>query len=387
VIDYRSSEGQRRRLADALEAGGHLRTDAWRKAIETVPREIFVPEFFRYRPMTDAPASWEPVVVEVDDNEAALTEIYSDDSLVTQLDGSLRPGDVEVAVTGTPTSSATMPSLVARMWEQLLVDDSNQVLEVGTGSGYSTALGCARLGDHFVTSVDVDSTLTTRAKHALATAGFKPRLAALDAVRSIPEPMGEGYDRVIATCSFRAVPRSWLASSRVDALILVTLTGWLDASALVRLKVTGDGTATGRLMDDPATFMPARTQAAPGISEFSTNAGNDETRPTALSLGVQDEPIHRFLMQLSVPGLQHATSGPDDVPADYFVDIANGSYAQLTDSQVRQRGQLRIWDEVERSIEIWRAAGSPGVDAFQVQIDPTGEFVVLGDHRWRLPVE
>lgn len=378
---YQSSQALRRRLADELAAGGHLRSAGWRAAVESVPREIFVPDYFRFQPMTDKPAAWYPV--HADGCEGALAEIYSDDSLVTQLDGTRRPGDVGGPVTGTPTSSATMPSLVVRMWEHLLVDDGNEVLEIGTGSGYSAALGCARLGDDLITSVDVDDSLTAAAGHALATAGYKPRLGTLDAVRAVPEPTRNGYDRVIATCALRGVPRSWIA--RAGALILVTLTGWLDASALVRLEVTGEGYAAGHLLDDPATFMPARVHAAPGISEISATADNEETRATTLEPGSQSERIPRLLMQLAVPGVQHAISGLDDEPIDYFVDVTDGSYAILAGGEVRQGGPNRIWDNFEHSIDVWREAGAPDITAFAVQIDPDGEFVALGDHRWRLP--
>lgn len=382
MTNYQASVGLRHRLADQLTASGDLRSDAWRTAVETVPREIFVPQYFRFHPMADKPATWDPVTV---GGELVLAEIYSDDSLVTQLDGSRRPVDTEGRVTGTPTSSATMPSLVVRMWEHLLVDDGNQVLEVGTGSGYSTALGCARLGDAHITSVDVDADLTSAARSALTAAGYHPRLNTLDAVRAVPAPPQGGYDRIIATCSLRSVPRSWIAASSAGAVILLTLTGWLDAAALIRLKVGDDGTATGHLIDDPATFMPARAHAAPGLGEFATAAYNDQTRPTKLNARILHERVPRLLMQLSAPGLQHATSGTAKESTNYFVDITDGSYAVLTADEIRQGGPQRIWDTIEQSLDIWREAGSPGVDAFEVRIDADGEFVMLGSHRWRLP--
>ncbi|NEE24368.1 methyltransferase, partial [Streptomyces sp. SID7982] len=64
---------------------------------------------------------------------------YRDESLTTQLDGHLTADQVSGPVTGSPTSSSTTPVTVVDMLEKLEVEDGQQVLEVGTGTGYSSA--------------------------------------------------------------------------------------------------------------------------------------------------------------------------------------------------------------------------------------------------------
>ncbi|NEE62047.1 methyltransferase, partial [Streptomyces sp. SID8455] len=64
---------------------------------------------------------------------------------------------------GIATSSNSMPSMVARMLELLEVQDSQQVLEIGTGTGYVSALLCERLGDDLVHSVELDPVVARQA--------------------------------------------------------------------------------------------------------------------------------------------------------------------------------------------------------------------------------
>ncbi|HSZ46113.1 MAG TPA: methyltransferase, partial [Streptosporangiaceae bacterium] len=98
---------RRRRLADELAGGGHLRSAAWRAAVEAVPREAFLAGRV-YRPVRSGPSWWEPVTPEQVGQDCWLDLAYQDVTWVTQLDGT----DTAVAPHGTPTSSSTMPGLV-----------------------------------------------------------------------------------------------------------------------------------------------------------------------------------------------------------------------------------------------------------------------------------
>jgi protein-L-isoaspartate O-methyltransferase len=118
----------------------------------------------------------------VDPNRRAewLETVYSDQTLLTKvvqapMSRSLRPGSYPIL-----TSSATLPSLVLTMLEELDVTEGCPVLEIGTGSGYSTALLCERLGSQCVTSVDIDPELVDLASERLAANGYTPTLAAAD---------------------------------------------------------------------------------------------------------------------------------------------------------------------------------------------------------------
>jgi methyltransferase of ATP-grasp peptide maturase system len=377
----------RRKLAQELIRTGDLRTVPWRQAVESVPREIFLPAFFR--PVERASGVlWDPVVPDRISDEERLELVYLDETWVTQLDQQTTPEQAVLPTAGIPTSSSTMPGLVVRMLEELGVDRSSEVLEIGTGTGYSTALLSERLGSAAVTSIEFDPEVAARADSALRTAGYAPHLVVGDGVDG--HATGAPYDRIVATCSVRHVPAAWIEQTRRGGSILTTLTGWLDASAgLVRLAVDGNGQAEGRFLGTTDSFMPARSHDRPPLpedlldwlSEYSA-----EERPTLTGPEVLDQTIDwtaAFVAQLAVPGCQPLGISEDDGPMiNYLIDVEQRSFAALmpqTDQswRVRAGGPVDLWARVESAVGAWRAAGAPPIESFTLQVTPTEQLVRL----------
>jgi protein-L-isoaspartate(D-aspartate) O-methyltransferase len=139
------------------------------------------------------------------------------------------------------------PKLEARVIQDLAIRPTDRVLEVGTGSGYLTALLAARAGE--VVSVDIVPEFTTAAREKLRAHGFENvALHSGDAARDWPDDAG--FDVIVLTGSTPllsdAFRRRLRANGRLFAVVgeapamraqLVTCTG-PDATRSVTLFET-----------------------------------------------------------------------------------------------------------------------------------------------------
>ncbi|MFI1170002.1 rRNA adenine N-6-methyltransferase family protein [Streptomyces melanogenes] len=133
--------------------------------VEAVERDLFLgPALYRLDY-----TRWEPV------RRAAVSQqlAYADRTWAIQFDG-LNAEDAPGPVTGSPTSSATLPSPVVRTLHAVGLRGGEKVLEIGTGTGYSTAILCHRLGDDYVISIEYDTSLAATAATHLTAAGYAP---------------------------------------------------------------------------------------------------------------------------------------------------------------------------------------------------------------------
>ncbi|GAA2327900.1 ATP-grasp peptide maturase system methyltransferase [Streptomyces violaceusniger] len=372
----------REAMTKTLATDGILADPAWYQAVEAVPRHRFVPGFYLPADERDGRGMtvWEPVTAELDYGRW-LTAAYSDSTLITQFDGDeVDWKQPTVRHGGAPTSSSTLPSLVLRMWADADLAEGHTVLEIGTGTGYSTALACEYLGSDNLTSIEVDPRRLETAANALFGLGYTPTLAVADGLYGYwPEAP---FDRIVAACSFRAVPPALIAQTRPGGKILLTLSGWLYGYARVLLTVEGDGAAEGQLLSGTVSFMSARTHAAPtfgnpahwaaGLSETGRKAKHSPERITAAT----EEAFHlRFLAQSAAPDAQMTTVGE----VVHLIDVITGSAAILTPDdgtwQVRQGGPVKLWDRIETVLSAYDAAGRPGPETFRLHVYDGGQHL------------
>ncbi|MEU2607651.1 ATP-grasp peptide maturase system methyltransferase [Streptomyces albus] len=379
---------QRRALAGRLKEVGVLVSPQWQAAVEAVPRELFL------NPGVFLPAEggqWRPVTAIGTAPDKWVQIAYRDESLTTQLDGHLTADQVSDLVAGSPTSSSTTPVTVVDMIERLEVEDGHQVLEIGTGTGYSAALMCHRLGEDNVTTVEVDPAVAARADAALETAGFSTWTVTGDGL--LGHPRRAPYDRVIATCAVRRIPYAWVRQTKPGGIVLATVGGsWHYGTGLAKVAVSEDGTADGRIIGR-SSFMQARSQVeVPIAGDLSARtAYADSEREAKVSPLLLEEWMPAFLAQLAAPGAHftRATSVKGNRLL-YVFDQERESFASFTESEgtwtVRQGGPLHLWDTIEQALTAWQDAGRPDITAVRLRVTQETHSYWIEGHpalRWQ----
>lgn len=361
-------------MVHSLAAGGVVRDPRWISAFREVPRHVFLPGFFVQRP----DGAWDAVTADHPDH---LALVYRNQVCVTQLNGDDRAWEQALAgrpVVGVPTSSSSMPAIMAIMLEALDVDEGSRVLEIGTGTGYNAALLTHVLGAANVTSIDVDPNVLARAVANLTAAGYHPTCVAGDGERGYP-PRAP-YDRVLGTCAVSRVPPAWIAQTAPGGLVVTTLNRPIGAG-LLRLTVH-DGVATGPVMLEDGRFMPLRAHHPAWADEalaHALTAVPTATRSTPLTADMVLDPVRgfEFFAGLALPGVVTAGDPPRLAHRD-------GSWVRHEGTAVAQGGPRRLWDIAEAAYDQWLALGKPGRHRFTFTATPTTQYFALPHtpHTW-----
>ena len=131
----------------------------------------------------------------------------------------------------------SQPYMVARMTELLLADGARRVLEIGTGSGYQTAVLCALTQE--VYSVERIEPLHKSARRCLQELGYRNfRLKLSDGSDGWPE-YGP-YDAILVTAAAAEVPAALLAQLAPGGRLLIPV-GNATRQELLSIRQTAEG--------------------------------------------------------------------------------------------------------------------------------------------------
>ncbi|MGW2008114.1 protein-L-isoaspartate(D-aspartate) O-methyltransferase [Streptomyces nigrescens] len=370
-------------LGRALMSSGALSSD-WAPSYAAVPRSTVLPDLMWPFDMAvgrsvavsraDDPAKWQeyadsdvPIVTQWDDGKHTGTE----------------PGNV-------PTSSASMPSVVFRMLQDLDLQPGHKALEIGTATTWNALLMAHRAGPACVTTVEVDRAVATTAMATVERLGIPLHVVHGDGFQGYLE--GAPYDRVIATCGLRSIPFAWVEQCRPGGGIVVPWgTNYSHADAVARLVVAPDGASASGKFTGPVEFMKLRSQrfAQRAHSDYveGSVADGDESSTTiteAEFVGDQFGP-ERFAMGLRVPQCSYVVANKNDGARPvWFYSLSDDSWAcvQFRDgksARVWQQGPRRLWDHVENAFRWWVHRGKPDHTRFGLTVTAEGERVWLDD--------
>lgn len=352
---------------------GEPLTPAWEEAFWTVPRHRFLPD-----------RVWLGAGLDPCDRNADpgrwLSAAYADDSVVTQINDGRDPGEAE----SWPSSSASAPSIVFRMLDMLDVQAGHRVLEVGTGTGWNAGLLTHRVGAADVTTIEVDPVLAAQAALNLKNAGLEPKVIGGDGAAGYAA--SAPYDRIIATCSVREVPRTWVEQTRPGGVILTPWESPWACYGLVRLVVNPEGLASGRFHPHSA-FMLIRNQRTDlrifrdvVREDHMPDESSTDLSPWAVA---GDDWSARFAVGLrtrDVWSTWHDDPDVDGVAARLWLATTDATSWAAVDWDGRdderftvwEYGPRLLWSEVKAAHSWWLKADRPGPERFGLTVAADG---------------
>ncbi|MFZ5739192.1 protein-L-isoaspartate(D-aspartate) O-methyltransferase [Rhodopseudomonas thermotolerans] len=146
----------------------------------------------------------------------------------------------------------SQPFVVAYMTEQLELRPRDRVLEIGTGSGYHTAILSRLAAD--VLSVERFKTLADRARRRLADLGCRNVEVMFGDGFDLPETSGT-FDRILVTAAVPELPQRLLDQLDPGGVLIAPVGPAHGRQTLVRLRRTAQGDERKVLGD--VRFVPA----------------------------------------------------------------------------------------------------------------------------------
>jgi len=180
------------------------------RAMEQVPRERFVPQDSRHMAYLDLPLS------------------IGEGQTISQ------------------------PYIVAMMTEAMELSGGDRVLEIGTGSGYQTAILSALTPRGRVVSMERVPALMQQARQRLQELGYRNVEVQL-AGSSLGCPSKGPYDAIIVTAAAPRLPKSLISQLAIGGRLVIPV-GTLSQQELVQARRTDEGLSLRVL--GPCRFVP-----------------------------------------------------------------------------------------------------------------------------------
>ncbi|WP_189361143.1 rRNA adenine N-6-methyltransferase family protein [Thermogemmatispora tikiterensis] len=385
--ETRRSQELRAQLVAHLRRCGVLRSARVAAAFATLPREAFVSHCYV---RTGDGRGWQSWQAEACGPERWLELVYTDQVLVTRLDGDW------------PSSSSSMPSYMARMLEALEVQPGQQVLEIGTGTGYTAALLAWLTGEpRRVVTVEVVPELAVQAREALLRTVGPVRVIRADGWLGYAP--AAPYERLLVTASAASLSLAWLRQLAPGGRLVLPLQGGLQEGRLLVLERAEAAEAEpgrlqgrGHCLPEPCAFMPLTGErfCLQVLNELSRQPARQWHEPaTGLVPQALQEPAGRWWLQWATGAF--GTVGRTRA-GQWMVNCLQPQQQALvhleeeTASSWRVRAQGREaaqwWQQLEAAAAQWQALGCPPPEALELCWEGTACWWQVGTTRLPLVV-
>ena len=199
-MNFRNSEKNYQKkldvLIDIMKSTGFLTDSRVESAIRKTPRHNFVPESLKNRAYENAPI---PIMKK---------------------------------------QTISQPSVVSRMTEWLDLKEGQKILEIGSGSGWQSAILANIVGKGKIFTVERHAPLADFAKKNLEKLGIKNvKIIHGDGNLGLPEE--SPFDRIMITAACKEVPSALLDQLSIDGLLIAPVGE--DIQSLILLKKTQEG--------------------------------------------------------------------------------------------------------------------------------------------------
>ena len=131
----------------------------------------------------------------------------------------------------------SQPFTVAFQTQLLEINKGKRILEIGTGSGYQTAI-LSKMGAR-VWSIERQKELYLSAKKMLTQLGFSPRLFLGDGYKG--QPSYAPYDAILVTCGAPYLPEKLVEQLKPNGVIVIPI-GGDEGQTMYRYTKNEDGT-------------------------------------------------------------------------------------------------------------------------------------------------
>lgn len=187
MVDGSQAEELREAMIGALREMGAVRTERIAEVFRAVPRHLFTPG-------------------------ASLADAYDPrDAVHMKRDGQ-----------GRPISTVSSPQLQGSMLEQADIRPGMTALEIGSGGVNAAMMSWLAGPDGQITTMDIDSDVTKRARRLLDAAGYeRVNVVLADAENGFPADAP--YDRIMVTVGAWDIPPAWVDQVAPGGRLVVPL--------------------------------------------------------------------------------------------------------------------------------------------------------------------